>query len=67
MMKLGENSGRMHPTLFVGLGEGLGIRYLKIAPQMQICAKTNLSLIVVLDFTFLSEYGSCLLISGMFK
>lgn len=49
MMKLGKNSGCMRPTLFMGLGEGLGMRYLNANAQMQICPKTKLSLIVVLD------------------
>lgn len=52
----------MRPTLLMGLVEGLGMRYLKLASQMQICPKTNLSLIVVVDFAqtsvfFFSEYG----------
>ena len=39
-LKLWKNSGYMHPTLFVGWGEGLGLCELENVPEMQMCPKT---------------------------
>ena len=39
-LKLWKNSGYMHPTLFVGWGEGLGLCELENVPEMQTCPKT---------------------------
>ena len=39
-LKLGKNSGYMHPTLYVGWGEGLDLCELENAPETQKCPKT---------------------------